>query len=129
SLPLSGPLHVLIWLPFGSITTNGLIDRFLATCFDQTFVTFGVWRGGLKLVPTDLAFPSLRAQSGGGNLRPTTIKPHPEDIAMTMHQRQRILIWGKTRPELSRTYRETVCTGGILADNRRLIRLYPIPLR
>lgn len=48
---------------------------------------------------------------------------------MTVHQRKRILIWGKTRPELSRSYRETVCTGGILADTRRLIRLYPIPLR
>jgi hypothetical protein len=48
---------------------------------------------------------------------------------MTLHERKRILIWGKTRPELSRSYRETVCTGGILADTRRLIRLYPIPLR
>lgn len=43
--------------------------------------------------------------------------------------RRRILIWGKTRPELSRTYRETVCTGGVFEDTKRLVRLYPIPLR
>lgn len=44
-------------------------------------------------------------------------------------QRRRILIWGKTRPELSQKYRETVCTGGVFEDTRRLVRLYPIPLR
>lgn len=48
---------------------------------------------------------------------------------MSVWERKRILIWGKTRPELSRTYKETVCTGGVLADTKRLIRLYPIPLR
>ena len=48
---------------------------------------------------------------------------------MATMERKRILIWGKTRPELSRSYHETVCTGGVLADTRRLIRLYPIPLR
>lgn len=44
-------------------------------------------------------------------------------------ERRRILIWGKTRPELSRTYREIVCTGGVFEDTRKLVRLYPIPLR
>jgi hypothetical protein len=44
-------------------------------------------------------------------------------------QRRRILVWGKTRPEVSRNYRETVCTGGIFEDTGRLVRLYPIPLR
>lgn len=44
-------------------------------------------------------------------------------------QRRRILIWGKTRPELSKTYREVVCTGGVFEDTKRLVRLYPIPLR
>jgi hypothetical protein len=44
-------------------------------------------------------------------------------------QRRRILIWGKTRPELSQSYRETVCTGGVFADDRKFVRLYPIPLR
>src|SRR5690349_10297784 len=44
-------------------------------------------------------------------------------------ERRRILIWGKTRPELSRNYRETVCTGGVFEDSGRLVRLYPIPLR
>lgn len=43
--------------------------------------------------------------------------------------RRRILIWGKTRPELSKSYREVVCTGGVFADSRRLVRLYPVPLR
>lgn len=44
-------------------------------------------------------------------------------------ERRRILIWGKTRPELSKKYREIVCTGGIFEDTKRLVRLYPIPLR
>ncbi len=44
-------------------------------------------------------------------------------------ERRKILIWGKTRPELSKTYREIVCTGGVFADTKRLVRLYPIPLR
>lgn len=44
-------------------------------------------------------------------------------------ERRRILIWGKTRPEVSKTYRETVCTGGIFEDTGRMVRLYPIPLR
>lgn len=44
-------------------------------------------------------------------------------------QRRQILIWGKTRPELSHTYREIVCTGGVFRDSGKLVRLYPIPLR
>ncbi|MBA3631595.1 MAG: hypothetical protein H0W58_02100 [Acidobacteria bacterium] len=44
-------------------------------------------------------------------------------------KRERILIWGKTRPELSQTYGELVCTGGLLESTKKLIRLYPIPLR
>ncbi len=47
----------------------------------------------------------------------------------TLWQRRRILIWGKTRPELSKKYREIVCTGGVFQDTKRLVRLYPIPLR
>lgn len=46
-----------------------------------------------------------------------------------MWEKRRILIWGKTRPELSKTYREIVCTGGVFEDTQRLVRLYPIPLR
>jgi len=41
---------------------------------------------------------------------------------------EKILIWGKTYPELSKTYIETVCTGGTREDGG-FIRLYPIPLR
>jgi hypothetical protein len=44
-------------------------------------------------------------------------------------ERRKILIWGKTRPELSQKYREIVCTGGVFEDTRKLVRLYPIPLR
>jgi hypothetical protein len=44
-------------------------------------------------------------------------------------KRLRILVWGKTRPELSMKYREIVCTGGVLESTRELVRLYPIPLR
>lgn len=40
----------------------------------------------------------------------------------------RVLIWGKTYPELSSRYTETVCTGGVLPDGTP-IRLYPVPLR
>jgi hypothetical protein len=39
-----------------------------------------------------------------------------------------ILIWGKTYPELSSKYYETVCTGGV-RENGEFIRLYPIPFR
>jgi hypothetical protein len=44
-------------------------------------------------------------------------------------KRERILIWGKTRPELSKTYGELVCTGGLLESTKQLIRVYPVPLR
>lgn len=41
---------------------------------------------------------------------------------------ERILIWGKTYPELSATYTETVCTAGVL-ESGQPVRLYPFPLR
>lgn len=40
----------------------------------------------------------------------------------------RVLIWGKTYPELSWGHNETVCTGGSL-ENGRPVRIYPVPLR
>lgn len=40
-----------------------------------------------------------------------------------------ILITIKTYPEISQRYTETVCTGGILADSQKLIRLYPVRYR
>jgi hypothetical protein len=40
-----------------------------------------------------------------------------------------ILILVKTYPEISRKYTETVCTGGILAETKELIRLYPVRYR
>lgn len=43
-------------------------------------------------------------------------------------EEHKVLIWGKTYPELSSKYYETVCTGGTL-DDGRFIRLYPIPFR
>jgi hypothetical protein len=48
---------------------------------------------------------------------------------MAAWERRKILIWGKTRPELSRSHKETVCTGGVFADTKGFVRLYPIPLR
>lgn len=46
-----------------------------------------------------------------------------------MWTRRRLLIWGKTYPEFSKRYYETVCTGAIDAETRRLVRIYPISLR
>ena len=43
-------------------------------------------------------------------------------------ERNRILIWGKTYPELSQQYGETVCTAGCLEDGRP-VRIYPVPFR
>lgn len=43
-------------------------------------------------------------------------------------QRERILIWGKTYPELSSKYLETVCTAGV-TETGRPVRLFPIPFR
>lgn len=45
-----------------------------------------------------------------------------------MWEEKRILIWGKTYPEISSKYYETVCTGGVF-ENGDFIRLYPIPFR
>lgn len=46
-----------------------------------------------------------------------------------MWTRKRLLVWGKTYPEFSKTYYETVCTGAIDAETKRLVRIYPITLR
>jgi hypothetical protein len=43
-------------------------------------------------------------------------------------EKRRILIWGKTSPELSSKYVETVCTAGVFEDGSP-VRLYPIPYR
>lgn len=43
-------------------------------------------------------------------------------------KRERVLIWGKTYPELSTKYAETVCTAGV-RESGEPIRLYPVPLR
>lgn len=40
----------------------------------------------------------------------------------------KVLIWAKTYPELSKKYRETVCTAGCLEDGSP-VRIYPVPLR
>jgi hypothetical protein len=45
-----------------------------------------------------------------------------------MFHTKRVLIWGKTYPELSWSRKETVCTGGCTEDGRP-IRLYPVKLR
>ncbi len=43
-------------------------------------------------------------------------------------EKKKILIWGKTYPELSTKHLETVCTGGVFEDGQP-VRLYPIPFR
>jgi hypothetical protein len=47
---------------------------------------------------------------------------------MARFETRRFLIWGKTAPELSTKYFETVCTGAVMEDGSP-IRLYPIPFR
>lgn len=47
---------------------------------------------------------------------------------MPLYEERRFLIWGKTAPQLSLKYFETVCTGAVLEDGSP-IRLYPIPFR
>lgn len=47
---------------------------------------------------------------------------------MPQFKTERVLIWGKTYPELSKKYAETVCTAGVREDGSP-IRLYPVPLR
>ncbi len=42
---------------------------------------------------------------------------------------KKFLIWGKTYPEFSKTYYETVCTGAVDAETGRLVRIYPVTLR
>lgn len=44
-------------------------------------------------------------------------------------ERRRMLIWGQTYPELSKTKTETVCTGAVFVDEPGLIRLYPLDIR
>jgi hypothetical protein len=46
----------------------------------------------------------------------------------TGFEKKHILIWGKTYPELSQQYGETVCTAGCL-ENGRPVRIYPVPFR
>src|SRR5579864_637444 len=41
---------------------------------------------------------------------------------------EKILIWGKTYPELSKKYIETVCTAGVM-ESGKPVRLYPITYR
>lgn len=47
---------------------------------------------------------------------------------MSEFQNKKVLIWGKTYPELSTRHKETVCTGGCDEEGHP-IRLYPVPLR
>jgi hypothetical protein len=44
-------------------------------------------------------------------------------------QQARVLIIGKNYPVLSKAHAEVSCTGGLLAPENRLIRLYPVPYR
>src|SRR3982074_2828632 len=46
-----------------------------------------------------------------------------------MWTKKKLLIWGKTYPEFSTTYYETVCAGAVDGDTGKLLRIYPITLR
>lgn len=46
-----------------------------------------------------------------------------------MWTKKRLLIWGTTYPEFSKTYYETVCTGALDGETGRLLRIYPVTLR
>lgn len=48
--------------------------------------------------------------------------------SLPRYEKRRLLIWGKTYPELSTKYLETVCTGGVFEDGSP-VRIYPIPFR
>lgn len=52
---------------------------------------------------------------------------HPLILTLLMPV-ERILIWGKTYPELSKKYGEVVCTAGCREDGSP-VRLYPVPQR
>lgn len=43
--------------------------------------------------------------------------------------KKKLLVWGKTYPEFSRSYYETVCTGAVDEETGKLVRIYPITLR
>lgn len=43
--------------------------------------------------------------------------------------KKRLLLWGKTYPEWSKKYYETVCTGAIDGETGDLVRIYPITMR
>jgi hypothetical protein len=45
------------------------------------------------------------------------------------YQLLRVVIFGKTYPELSVKHTETVCTGALRVDTGAPVRLYPVPLR
>jgi hypothetical protein len=46
-----------------------------------------------------------------------------------MWTKKRLLIWGTTYPEFSKTYYETVCTGALDGETGKLVRIYPVTLR
>lgn len=48
---------------------------------------------------------------------------------MGLWHEKRILILGYTYPSQSKTYYETVCTGGMLEESLEMVRLYPVPMR
>lgn len=50
-------------------------------------------------------------------------------MARPGYTRRRVMIWGKTYPELSSRHTETVCTGAVELATGKPLRLYPVPLR
>ncbi|HVY46475.1 MAG TPA: hypothetical protein VHB21_11380 [Minicystis sp.] len=46
-----------------------------------------------------------------------------------MWSTRKFLIWGKTYPEFSKKYLETVCTGAVDEETGKLARIYPLTVR
>jgi hypothetical protein len=83
------------------------------------------------MVPLAICGMVFRNAAGGGTSQAIGSEIAPKyriEVSVPEFERLRVLIWGKTYPELSAKYVETVCTGGV-RDDGRPIRLYPVPLR
>lgn len=71
--------------------------------------------------------PQKNRESDAANTSDSSDFPQPKPPPTW--ERRRLLIWGTTYPEFSKSYYETVCTGALDATTGRLVRIYPITLR
>lgn len=67
-----------------------------------------------------------------GRIRPSCFYTQAAPVSLRGYMHwitKTLLIWGTTYPEFSKKYYETVCTGAIDEETRKLIRIYPLTLR